>query len=78
MVAVIQTFSDDLKWNPHLHCIVTRGAFNGHRQWLPLPYIDTHAAEILPRSALLTPPVPHQNASACEIIDLRAVLSSED
>ena len=47
MVAVIQTFSDDLKWNPHLHGIVTRGAFNGHRQWLPLPYIDTHAAEIL-------------------------------
>jgi len=25
MVAVIQTFGSSLKWNPHIHAIVTRG-----------------------------------------------------
>ena len=27
MVAVIQTFGSSLKWNPHIHAIVTRGVF---------------------------------------------------
>ena len=27
MVAVIQTFSSSLKFNPHIHAIVTRGVF---------------------------------------------------
>jgi len=27
MVAAIQTFSDNLKWNPHLHCVVSRGVW---------------------------------------------------
>ena len=47
MVASIQTFSDNLVWNPHLHCIVSRGVFCADGQWIPVPYIDTHAAEIL-------------------------------
>jgi len=47
MVAVIQTFSDNLKWNPHLHCLVSRGAWDDGGNWLPLAYVDTHAAEIL-------------------------------
>ena len=47
MVASIQTFSDNLKWNPHLHSIVSRGVWRDDGQWIPVPYIDTHAAEIL-------------------------------
>ena len=47
MVASIQTFSDNFVWNPHLHCIVSRGVFCADGQWIPVPYIDTHAAEIL-------------------------------
>ena len=47
MVASIQTFSDNLAWNPHLHCIVSRGVWRADGQWVPVPYIDTHAAEIL-------------------------------
>jgi hypothetical protein len=27
MVAVLQTFGSSLKWNPHIHAIVTRGVF---------------------------------------------------
>ncbi len=33
--------------NPHLHCIVSRGVWLADGQWVPVPYIDTHAAEIL-------------------------------
>jgi len=47
MVASIQTFSDNLDWNPHLHCFVSRGVWLASGQWIPVPYIDTHAAEIL-------------------------------
>ena len=47
MVASIQTFSDNLVWNPHLHCVVSRGVWRADGQWIPVPYIDTHAAEIL-------------------------------
>ncbi len=52
MVASIQTFSDNLKWNPHLHSIVSRGVWRDDGQWIPVPYIDTHAAEILFREKI--------------------------
>ena len=47
MIASIQTFSDNLAWNPHLHCVVSRGVWLAGGQWIPVPYIDTHSAEIL-------------------------------
>jgi hypothetical protein len=47
MVAVIQTFSDNLRWNPHVHALATRGGWNADGQWIPVPYIDPHAAELL-------------------------------
>ena len=47
MVAVIQTFSDNLRWNPHAHALATRGGCNAQGQWIPVPYIDPHAAELL-------------------------------
>ena len=47
MVAVIQTFGSSLKWNPHIHAIVTRGVLLGDGSWQPLPYVDTHKAEFL-------------------------------
>jgi hypothetical protein len=47
MVAVIQTFSDNLKWNPHVHALATRGGWNAEGQWIPIPYLDAHQAELL-------------------------------
>jgi hypothetical protein len=47
MVAVIQTFAQTLRWNPHVHAIATRGGFNARGQWVPVPFIDPHAAELL-------------------------------
>jgi hypothetical protein len=47
MVAVIQTFAQTLRWNPHIHALASRGGWNARGQWVPLPYIDAHAAELL-------------------------------
>ena len=47
MVAVIQTFGSSLKWNPHLHTIVSRGVWDRTGRWLPILFVDTHKAELL-------------------------------
>jgi hypothetical protein len=53
MVAVIQTFGSSLKWNPHIHAIVTRGVFLDDGSWLPIPFVDSHKAELLFRHKVL-------------------------
>jgi hypothetical protein len=53
MVAVIQTFGSSLKWNPHIHAIVTRGVFLEDGSWLPIPCVDSHNAELLFRHKVL-------------------------
>jgi hypothetical protein len=50
---VIQTFGSTLKWNPHIHAIVSRGVWDRHQQWHPVPYVAPHAAELLFRHKLL-------------------------
>jgi hypothetical protein len=47
MVAVVQTFAQTLRWNPHIHALGSRGGWNARGQWIPVPYIDAHAAELL-------------------------------
>ena len=46
-VCVPQTFGSLLQPNPHTHCLVSRGVWNANGQWIPVPYIDTNAAEKL-------------------------------
>ena len=53
MVAVIQTFGSSLKFTPHIHAIVTRGVFLSNGQWHPIPYVDSHKAELVFRHKLL-------------------------
>ena len=53
MVAVIQTAGDLLEWNPHVHAIVPRGGWDRDGSWVPIPYIDTQAAELLFRSKVI-------------------------
>ena len=56
MVAVIQSFGASLKWNPHIHAIVTRGVFLRNGSWQPIPYVDTHTAELVfPHKVLRLP-----------------------
>ena len=53
VVAVPQTFGTLLNPHPHLHCLASRGVWNAHGCWLPVPYIDTSAAEKLFRQKTL-------------------------
>lgn len=40
VIAVIHTFGRDLKWNPHVHALVTEGAIDkGINWWKPVNYI---------------------------------------
>jgi hypothetical protein len=47
VVAVPQSFGSVLNPHPHTHCLVSRGVWDAQGQWLPIPYIDTVAAEKL-------------------------------
>ena len=47
VVAVPQTFGSVLNVHPHSHCLASRGVWDKKGQWLPVPYIDTTAAEKL-------------------------------
>ena len=53
VVCVPQTFGSLQKPHPHAHCLVSRGLWNTDRLWIPLPYIDTNAAEKLFRHKTL-------------------------
>jgi len=47
MIAVVQTFGDDLSWHPHVHALVTRGGWNRAGEWTPVPYVDGEAAAVV-------------------------------
>ena len=50
MVGVIQTFASSLRWNPHIHSIASRGVWTPDGEWIPVPYVDEHRAELLFRN----------------------------
>lgn len=39
IIAVMHTFGKDLKWNPHMHCIVTCGGLDG-QQWRWMRFVS--------------------------------------
>lgn len=43
IVAVLHTFGRDLKWNPHIHILLTEGAYGRHSLWEPFHYISYDA-----------------------------------
>jgi len=53
MVPVIQTSGDLLEWNPHVHALASRGGWLRDGSWVPVPYVDTKAAELLFRSKVI-------------------------
>jgi hypothetical protein len=52
MVAVVQTFGDQLNLHPHVHALVTRGGWTSG-QWVPVPYVDPACAEQLFRHKVI-------------------------
>ena len=53
MVAVVQTAGDLANWHPHVHALVSRGGWTRGWEWVPVPYVDEHAAELLFRHKVL-------------------------
>ena len=66
MVGVIQTFGSSLKWNPHIHAIVTRGVFLRSGSWAthPLRRFPQGRARLPPQGAAPSPRpgAPHPRA----------------
>ena len=43
LITVIHTFGRDLKWNPHIHAIVTLGGFNKNHKYLEKKYFHVNS-----------------------------------
>ena len=39
MIQVLQTYGSDMKWNPHVHCMVTEGSFDDNWNWIHFGFI---------------------------------------
>lgn len=39
MIQVLQTYGADLKYNPHIHSIVTEGGFERKKNWIHVDFI---------------------------------------
>jgi hypothetical protein len=53
MVAVVQTAGDLANWHPHVHALVSRGGWTSDWEWVPVAYVDEHAAELLFRHKVM-------------------------
>jgi len=53
MVAVVQSAGDLGNWHPHVHALACRGGWRRSWEWVPVPYIDEHAAELLFRHKVI-------------------------
>ncbi|MBD3870919.1 MAG: transposase [Acidobacteria bacterium] len=53
VVAVVQTAGDLANWHPHVHALVSRGGWTRDWEWVPLAYVDEHAAELLYRHKVM-------------------------
>jgi hypothetical protein len=53
IVAVVQTFGDQLNLVPHVHALVTHGGWTGSGEWAPVPYVDPSSAEQLFRHKVI-------------------------
>ncbi len=53
MVAVVQTAGDLANWHPHVHALVSRGGWTRDWEWVPVAYVDEHAAELLFRHKVM-------------------------
>jgi hypothetical protein len=53
MVAVVQTFGDQLNLHPHVHALVTCGGWTASGEWIGIPYVDQGVAELLFRHKVI-------------------------
>ena len=53
MVSVIQTARSDLGFSPHIHALASRGGWTPDGRWVPVPFIDSEAAESIFRHKVM-------------------------
>jgi hypothetical protein len=53
MVSVVQTAGDLGNWHPHVHALVSRGGWSKGGEWVPIPFVDEHAAQLLFRHEVI-------------------------
>ena len=54
MIAAIQTFGTLLHWNPHIHSLVTCGAFTPEGEFLELPEFDMDSLLVIWQEAVFS------------------------
>lgn len=52
-IMVLHTFDRDLKWNPHIHCLISEGGYSDDGFWRPVKYFDYTYLRNAFRTALL-------------------------
>ncbi len=62
-VSVIHTFGRDLKWNPHIHILLTEGASGNKTVWRTIKYISFPALRKRWQATLLS--TLHQHLKFC-------------
>jgi hypothetical protein len=53
MVSVIQTARSDLGFSPHIHALAGRGGWTADGRWVPVPFVDSEAAEKIFRQKVM-------------------------
>ena len=53
MVSVIQTARSDLGFSPHIHALASRGGWTPDGRWVPVPFVDSEAAEMIFRHKVM-------------------------
>lgn len=39
-ILILHTFGRDLKWNPHIHALISEGGAGNHTVWRPCTHFD--------------------------------------
>ncbi|MFR3386212.1 MAG: transposase [Lachnospiraceae bacterium] len=50
---VLHTFGRDLKWNPHIHCLISEGGYSDDGEWLHITHFNYTFLRNAFRTALL-------------------------
>lgn len=52
-ICVLHTFGRDLKWNPHIHCLISEGGAGNYTTWRPFKHFDYRFCRFAFRKVLL-------------------------
>ena len=62
-IMVLHTFGRDLKWNPHIHCLITEGGYSDDGFWRNVTYFNYTYLRNAFRAALLNEMESHLDSS---------------